>query len=43
MKYLLLAMPLIATACSYGFDPGYSQGYYGPGYGGWGGPAFVAW
>jgi len=32
MKYLLLAMPLIATACSYGFDPGYSQGYYGPGY-----------
>ena len=32
MKYLLLALPLIATACAYGYNPGYSQGYYGPGY-----------
>lgn len=29
MKYLLLALPLIATACSDGSDPRYSQGYSG--------------
>ncbi len=32
MRYLLLALPLVAAGCAYGYDPGYSQGYYGPGY-----------
>lgn len=34
MRYLLLGLPLIATACGYGYgyDPGYAQGFYGPGY-----------
>ena len=33
MKYLLLGLPLIATACGYGYgyDPGYAQGLAWPG------------
>ena len=29
MKYLLLALPLIASACASDYDRGYAQGYYG--------------
>lgn len=32
MKYLLLALPLIAVGCASEYDPGYTTGYYGTGY-----------
>ena len=32
MKYLLLALPLIAVGCASEYDPGYARGYYGTSY-----------
>ena len=32
MKYLLLALPLVAAACAPDYGPGYTAGYYGTGY-----------
>ncbi len=32
MKYLLLALPLIAVGCAAEYDPGYTAGYYRTGY-----------
>lgn len=32
MKYLLLALPLVAAACASDYGPGYTAGYYGTGY-----------